>query len=181
MRRTFSGGQTEAGGDLTAVFVQPLRGDEQLDTGTARIGQGQRCLQAEERLILHAELVRALDDHLALQRLVAGDDPLTADHVAVGMDRRMAAIDGPFRVEEGRQHLVVDDDRRQRPSAGLGMVGRDRGNRFAHVANDVGGEDRLILADQAIRRLPRNVAGGDDGCDAVDLPRPDRSMPRMRA
>ena len=55
VNRTFSGRQIEACGDLAAVFVQPLRGDEQLDTGATRVGQGQRRLQAEERLVLHAD------------------------------------------------------------------------------------------------------------------------------
>ena len=91
--RTVSGGRSEAGGDLVAVLVQPLGGDEQLDAGAARVGQRQSRLQPEERLVLHAELVRALDDDLADERLVAADDALMADDVAVGMDRRMAAVD----------------------------------------------------------------------------------------
>ena len=64
-------GEVEACGDLAAVLVQPLRGDEQVDAGAAGIGHRQRGLQTEERLVLHADLVRALDDDLADQRLVA--------------------------------------------------------------------------------------------------------------
>ena len=163
--------QTEAGGDLAAVLVQPLGSDEQFDTGATRIGQCQRGLQAEERLILHSQLVRTFDHHVAHQRLIAGNDSLTADHVAVRVDRRVAAVDGSLGIEEGRQHLVVDDDRGQRSSTGLGMVGCNRSNRFTDVANDIVGEHWLVLADQAIRRPSRNVRGGDNCRHAVDLPR----------
>ena len=58
-------GQAEAGGDLLAVLVQPLRGDEQLDARAARVGQRQRRLEAEEGLVLHPDLVGALHHHVA--------------------------------------------------------------------------------------------------------------------
>jgi hypothetical protein len=77
-------GEIETRRDLGAVFVQPLRGDEQLDACTAGIGQRQSRFQPEEGLVLHPQLVRALDDHLADQRLVAGDDALMTEDVAVG-------------------------------------------------------------------------------------------------
>ena len=54
--------QAEAGGDLLAVLVQPLGGDVQLDAAAAVVGHRERGLEAEERLVLHADLVRALDD-----------------------------------------------------------------------------------------------------------------------
>ena len=76
------GCQAEARGDLSTVFVEPLRGDEQLDSAAARVWERQRGFQAEERLVLHAQLVGALDDDIAHQRLVAGDDPLVTDDVA---------------------------------------------------------------------------------------------------
>ena len=59
------GFEIEARGDLGAVLVQPLRRDEQVDACATGIRQRQRGLQPEERLILHADLVRALDDDLA--------------------------------------------------------------------------------------------------------------------
>ena len=45
--------------------MQPLRRDEQLDAAAAGVGHGERRLEAEERLVLHADLVVALDDHVA--------------------------------------------------------------------------------------------------------------------
>ena len=47
-------------------------------------------------------------------------------------------------VDQRVEHLVLDDDRRERPPAGLGMIGGDRGDRLADVAHDVGGEHRLV-------------------------------------
>ena len=45
----------------------------------------------------------------------------------------------------GSSTSYVDDDRGQRPPAGLGVVGGDRGDRLADVAHDVAGEHRLVL------------------------------------
>ena len=53
--------QVEAGRDLLAVLVQPLGGDVQLDAVPAVVGDRQRRLEPEERLVLHADLVGALD------------------------------------------------------------------------------------------------------------------------
>ena len=58
-------GEPEAGGDLLAVLVQPLGGDVQLDAAAVVVGDRQRRLEPEERLVLHADLVGALDDDVA--------------------------------------------------------------------------------------------------------------------
>ena len=52
-----------------------------------------------------------------------------------------------------------------------GMVGSDRRDRLADVADDVAGEHRLIAADQPVGRLAGHIVGRDDGRDAVDAPR----------
>jgi hypothetical protein len=70
--------EVEACGDLGAVLVQPLRGDVQFDALAARVGDRQRCLETEERLVLHPDLVGALDDDVAggvdvARRRSAGD------------------------------------------------------------------------------------------------------------
>ena len=61
-------GQAEAGGDLVPVLVQPLGGDVEFDALAARVGHGERGLEPEERLVLHADLVGALDDDVARRR-----------------------------------------------------------------------------------------------------------------
>ena len=99
------------------------------------------------------------------------DDALMADDVAGRMDRWVAAVDRPLGIGQRRQHLVLDDDRLQRPPAGLGMVRGDRGDRLADVAHDVAGEDRLVAADQPVGRFAGHIVGGDDRRDTVDLPR----------
>ena len=58
------GRQAEAGRDLVAVDVQPLRGDVDVDAALA-VGHGEARLRAEERLILDADLVLAAHDDLA--------------------------------------------------------------------------------------------------------------------
>ncbi len=169
--------------DLGAVLVQPLRGDVQLDTAAARIGDGERRFETEERLVLHADLVRALDDDVAGRRGVAAHDALMSDQVAVGVDRWVTAVDRRLRVEERFEHLVVDHDGGERPSTGLGVVGGHRGDRFPDVADDVGREHRLVLADQAVGRLAGNVGGGDHRLHPVDLPGTadvDRADPGVR-
>ena len=81
--------QRQARGDLAAVLVQPLRGDVQLDAAAAVIGNRQRRLETEERLVLHPDLVRALDDDRPRRRSRSpATIALMADDVAVGMDRR---------------------------------------------------------------------------------------------
>ena len=61
------------------------------------------------------------------------------------------------------------------------MIGGDRGDRLADVAHDVGGEHRLVLADQPVEHRAGHVVGRDDRLDAGDLPRRrqvDRHDPR---
>ena len=55
------GGEAEALGDLVAVVVQPLRRHDEVDA--AVVGRDREAgLGAHERLVLHADLVGALDD-----------------------------------------------------------------------------------------------------------------------
>ena len=60
-------------------------------------GMATRRLEAEERLVLHPDLVGALDDDVAGGVDVAAADPLVAQHVAVGVDRRVRAVDRRLR------------------------------------------------------------------------------------
>ena len=96
---------------------------------------------------------------------------LVAQDVAVGMDRRVAAVDRRLRVEQRFEHLVLDVDGGQRPPARLRVVGGDGGDRLADVAHDVAGEHRLVGGDQPVRRLAGHVVGGDHRRDAGDRQR----------
>ncbi len=73
-------------------------------------------------------------------------------------------------VEERVEHLVLDDDRLECPSARLGMVGGDGRHGLTDVPHDVGREHGLVLVDQPVVHLARHVVGRDHGLDAVDLP-----------
>ncbi len=63
---------------------------------------------------------------------------MTADDRLLGVDQRL-------------EHLVLDDDRGERPPARLRVVGGDGGDRLADVAHDVVGEHRLVRRDQGRR------------------------------
>ena len=155
-RRTFSSGQPEAGGDLLAVLVQPLGGDVQLDAAAVVVGHGQRRLEAEERLVLHADLVGALDHDVAGGVDVTATDALVAE----ARCRRGGSADATPSIaasasSSGSSTSYVDDDRGQRPPAGLGVVGGHGGDRLADVADDSRGEHRLVGGDQPVRELAR--------------------------
>ena len=89
--------QAEARGDLVAVDVQPLRRDEQLDAAVV-VGHRQPGLGPEEGLVLHADLVVALDD-----------------------DRRRWRVGSPCRMRDVAEDVAVGVDRR-----GVGSPPRDR-------------------------------------------------------
>ena len=72
--------EAETGRDLVAVDVQPLRGDVDVDAALA-VRNGQPRLGPEERLVLRADLVDALDAHLARRVGIAVADDHRADHV----------------------------------------------------------------------------------------------------
>ena len=75
-------------------------------------------------------------------------------------------------VEQRLEHLVLDDDRGQRPPARLGVVGGDGGDRLADVAHDVGGEHRLVLARSArTSACPGTSSAVMIAVDAGDPPR----------
>ena len=66
---------------LVAVDVQPLRRHVQVDT--AVLGREREAgLRAEERLVLHPDLVAAGHDHVGLEGLLAVADADVAQHVA---------------------------------------------------------------------------------------------------
>ena len=165
-------GETQTGGDLFAVLVQPLSRDVQLDPRRPRVGNREGGLESEEGLVLHTDFVGSLDLDRTDDRLVAGDDALMAVHVAIGMDWRGTAVDAPFRVGDRFQDLVGHLDRGHGPSAGFGMIGGHGGHRLSEIPDGVtrSCEDRLVLHDQAVIRHSGNIIRGDDAFDPGDLP-----------
>ena len=129
--RTCSSGEAEAGGDLLAVLVQPLRGDVQLDAAAAGVGDRQRRLEAEERLVLHADLVGALDDDVAGRRRVAAARSrwwrMTLPSGWIGGWR---AVDRRLGVDQRLEHLVRRRRSRRAPG-GTSRGGRRRRRRPA--------------------------------------------------
>jgi len=150
--------------------VQPLRCDEELDSLATGVRQRERCLQSEEGLVLHAELVDALDDDWSDQRLIAADDALMTEHVAVRVNRNVRAVDPAFGVGECGQHFVLHNDGGDCPATRFWMIGSDGGDRLASEADEPVCKHRLVLADQTVRELAGNIAGGDHCLDSIDRP-----------
>jgi hypothetical protein len=78
----------EAFRNLLAVLMEPLGGDVQLDSGVAWVWNCEGCFEAEECLILHADLVRAFDLNFTDDVCVSTDDPLVTEDVSIGVDLR---------------------------------------------------------------------------------------------
>ena len=81
--------EVEAGGELLEIGMQPLGGDEKLDTAVLR-RNGQSGLRAERRLVLHAGLVHPLHPDIGPRTGIAVNNGQRAHDVALRMDRRRA-------------------------------------------------------------------------------------------
>ena len=127
--------EAEAGRDLVAVDMQPLRRDVDVDTALA-VRDGEPRLGPEERLILDAELVDAAHDDVAGRVGIAVPDHhvphdvrprivavAVAHRRAVGMQRLLH--ERALHVDDRLERLVLDHDRGQRLLRLLGMLRRD--------------------------------------------------------
>ena len=110
------GRERQARRDLVAVDVQPLGGDVEVDAAGA-VGDGQAGLRAEERLVLHPDLVGALDHDVGLGRRLAVLDHDGAQQVAALVERRRVRRHRALRVAERLQHLVARRRSRRRRGA----------------------------------------------------------------
>lgn len=173
--------QTEARGDLFLVFVQPLRRDEQLDTRTVVVGQGESRLEPEECLVLHADFVGAFDHYVANEVLVTANHALAADDVAIRVNRRERSVDCRLGVDERREHFVVDFDCRERAPRSLGMISCNSRHGFAGVSHNVAREHRLVARDEAVGQLAGHVVGVITAETPLMASAADTSMETMRA
>ncbi len=164
--------QAQAGGRAVAVPVRVGGGEVQLDAAV-RARHSQARLGADRGRVLPADLVEALDDHLADRLRVAAAQRQVAEEVAVGVQRRR--VEGLLGIGQRLQHLVLDHDRGGRQPGGVGVVGGDGGDRLTVVADHLGGQDRTVGDHPAVRRAVRGAAlagrqvgGGDHGVHAGD-------------
>ena len=168
--------KAEARRDLIAVDVKPLRRHVDVDAALA-VRHRESGLRAEERLVLDAELVHALDDRVARRLGVAVPDHDVADDVGSRVVAVAVPHRGPVRMErlllERALHVddrlelfVLDDDRLERAARLLGMLGRDDRDRLADVAHAVDRQDGLVRELEAVRLAAGDVRVGKDGVDA---------------
>ena len=168
--------EPEAGRDLVAVDVQPLRGDVDVDT-TLAVGHGKARFGPEERLILDPELVDAADRDVALRVGVAVPDAdraqdvrprILAEAVAGSrvpvVDRRL--LGRALGVDDRLQRLVRDHDLLGGAARLLRVLGRDDGDGLAEVANAVDREHRLVGELEPIGLGARDVGMREHGMDA---------------
>ena len=145
--------------------MQPLRRDVDVDPSLA-VRHREPRLGAEERLVLAAELVHALDRDVALDVRVAVPDHDRPDDVrarvvavavahrrAVGVERLL--LGRPLGIDDELERLVLDDDRLGRPPRLLGVLRRDERDGLAEVAHTVDREHRLVGELEPVGRLRR--------------------------
>ncbi len=154
--------QGEARGDLVAVDVQPLGGDEQVDRRRPRRarrgptpGPGRPGPACRPR--------RSPTDDDGSRRPGRGHVPAPDRHVphevAAGVHAFRALAQGRLGVADRRQRLVVDDDRGRRGTGGLRVVGGDDRDRLALVADLAEREHGLVGVLEAVGAPPRDVVG----------------------
>ena len=172
--RTCSGESAEARRDLVAVDVEPLRRDVDVDAALA-VRYREPGLGAEERLVLAAELVHALDGDVARDVRVAVTDHDRADDVrarvvavavahrrAVGVERLL--LGRPLGVDDGLERLVLDDDRLGRAARLLRVLRRDERDGLAVVADAVDREHRLVGELEPVGLAPGTSACVSTAC-----------------
>ena len=179
--------EPEAGRDLVAVDVEPLRRDVDVDPALA-VRDRDAGLRAEEGLVLLAELVVAGDGDVARGVGVAPPDRQRANDVRASVLAVAVALDRPvdvqrlhlgraLRVDDRLERLVLDANGRGRAARLLGLLGCHDRDRLAEVAHPVDREDRLIRELEPVQLLPGNVlvrqhrvhAGHADRLGHVDL------------
>ena len=118
-------GESEALRHLLAVVVQPLGRDDAGRRRRRRSGIGEPGLGTQERLVLHADLVRALDDDRArCVGVAAADDQLRGRRCRRGGSaaRRRCGLGVGERLEHARSRTTIAAHGAAR---GLGVVGGD--------------------------------------------------------
>jgi len=148
--------QPEDTRQLLLVDVQPLGRDVEVDAALAVRNREPR-LGAQRRLVLHADLVLALDHHVGARGLFAVADLDVPEQVAVWMQARRARGKRLLGVDDRRQDLVLDMHLRRRAPRLLGMVRGDERHRLSPVAHEVMGQDRLVLELETVQILPRHI------------------------
>ena len=169
------GRKVEAGRHLVAIDVQPLRRHVDVHAALA-VGHRQPRLRAEKGLVLDADLVEALDAHLALRDRVAVADGHGADHVrpgvvhvAVAVRRRIRVerrlLGRALRVDDELERLVRDGDLLGGAARLLRVLGRDERDGLAEVPHAVDRQHRLVGKLEPVLLVARHVLVCEDSVD----------------
>ncbi len=168
--------EPEARRDLVAVDVEPLRCHVDVDAALA-VRDREARLGAEERLILDAELVDALDDDVPGRVGIAVADHHVPDDVrprivavAVAHGRTIGVewllLERALHVDDGLERLVLHDDRFECAPGLFGVLGRDDSDRLADVAHPVDRQHGLVGELEPVRLPTGDVRVRQDCVDA---------------
>ncbi len=152
---------------LVAVDVQPLGGDVEVHAPLP-VRHGEAGLGAEERLVLHPDLVLAgdHDDVGGRVRGVAVQDLDAPEHVAGEVKLRGVVPHRVLGARDGVEHLVLDPYLFERAPRRLRVVGGDYGYGLALVAHLLPGEHGLVRYLHPVHLAPRHVLVGQYRPDA---------------
>ena len=159
------GREAEALRHLVAVDVQPLRRDVQLDA-TGAVRHRQARLGAEERLVLHPDLVGPLHDDRGRRRGIAALDVDAAQHVAALVQGRGERRHRLLGVADGVEHLELDGDQVRGLARGLGVVGGDDRDRLALEAHVAPRQHGLVGELEPVGLAARHVGVREHGAHA---------------
>ncbi len=170
------GREVEAGRDLVAIDVEPLRRDVDVDPALAVRDRDAR-LGPEEGLILLPDLVEAGDGDVAGELGIAASDDHRTHHVrprvvavAVARGRPVGVqrlhLGRALRVDHRLERLVLDANGCRRATRLLRLLGRDDRDGLAEVANPVARENGLIRELEPVGLLPRHVLVREHGVDS---------------
>ena len=148
--------------------MQPLGGDLEADS-PVRSWFRQTCLGAEEGLVLHAELVSALDHDLvgSLEpRVEAVADLDAAQDIALRVQGRRTGTDRLLRIGGRRERLERDLDRRDASVRECGRLGGHDRHRLTVVADAIRREHGLVGDLEPVGRASRDILVGEGTADA---------------
>ena len=137
-------------------------------------------------MILHAELVLAVDDDVRARVRIAVLDEHVLDHVPLLMELRGIRLQCRAGIRNRRQRFIPHRDRARRKARFFRGLRRNDRDRLADVADLAARENRLVELHEAEELARGQIARGDDRLHAAHLLRGGRVDPgdpriRMRA
>ena len=146
--------------------MQPLGSDVQLDAAVAP-RDGESGLRPQGGLVLHPELVFAIDQDVRLRHWIAMHHEHVFDDVPSAVELHGIGLKRSDGVGDRRQHLVADRDGARREPRFLSAVRGDDRNGLARVAYASCSQHGLVRLHQAKELARRKLVRRDHCADAA--------------